>query len=307
MGAYADNSDENYTDYLLQTDGRLDVTRNSKLGALLSYAGAHEERGSPNDISTQTEPVEYNVRTAQLEFMQKMDDAKVNVIYSNQDFTYDDGHTSAGTNVDNKIRDRVDNEIDARLSYEAGDGIEPFIQVGFNDRDYNGRSDRDSDGYKVIGGVRSDITGTLFGDIYAGVMSQNYKSAAYKDYDGATYGVNGYWNLSGLTTLTGNVAREVQETIAAGASNFVQTRARLNLDHELQRNIILSGLLGYATNDYSGIAREDDIWSLGAGMKYLFNQHFHAYANYTFTTQDSNVNANSYDQNKILFGIRAAL
>jgi hypothetical protein len=306
-GFYTDNSDENYTDYLLQTDGRLDVTRNTRLAALASYSKNHEERGSPNDVATQKEPVEFYVRTLQGEIFHKLNRMKFNVIYSNQDFQYDNSSTRAGVLVDNEIRDRVDNEITGRVAYEISANQDVYLQGAYVNRDYNNRSNRDSDGYSLYGGLRSDISGKLFGDVYAGYIHHEYDNASFGDYDGFGFGMNGYWNVTGLTTLTGNIGRDIQETIVGGASGYVQSRARVNLDHELRRNIILSGVVGYNNDDYRGINREDDVWTLGLGAKYLLNSHFHFFGNYNFITRDSSTNANDYDQNRFLIGVRAAL
>lgn len=306
-GIYADHNDENYNDYLLQADGRVDVTRNTRLAALASYSGNHEERGSPNDVGTQKDPVEFKVRTLQAEAFHRINRVKLDAIYSNQDFKYDDGQTTAGVKTDNAIRDRLDNEIVGRISYEATPTTDVFVQGTYINHDYNNRSNRDSQGYGLYGGLRGDITGKLFGDIYAGYIAQNYDSATYKDYSGFGFGMNGYWNITGMTTLTANLGREVQETRIPGAASYVETRAHLNLDHELRRNIILSLNGGYDRDEYQGINRDDDIWVFGGGVKYLVNHHFQLYANYNHIDRNSNLNGNDYTQNRILLGIKAAL
>lgn len=306
-GIYSDNTGENYDDYLVQTDGILEVLNNTRLAALASYSKNHEERGSPNDVATQNGPVTFFVRTLQGEFYHKFNRLKFNAIYSNQDFQYDNGQSVTGGFVDNGIRDRVDNEITGRIAYEVSPDYDVYLQSAYVNRDYNGRSNRDSQGYNVYGGVRADITGKLFGDIYAGYLHHDYDTAAYGDYDGMGFGVNGYWNPTGLTTFTLNIGRDMQETIVANSGGYMQTRVRLNVDHELRRNIMLSGVVGYNNDDYQNISREDDVWSAGAGIKYLLNSHFHLYADYNFISRDSNINANDYDQNRFLIGVRAAL
>lgn len=306
-GIYADHNDENFNDYLLQADGRVDVTRNTRLAALASYAGLHEERGSPNDVGTQKDPVEFKVRTLQGEVFHRINRVKLDAIYSNQDFKYDDGQTTAGAKTDNAIRDRMDNEIVGRISYETTPTTDVFIQGGYIDHNYNNRSNRDSQGYSLYGGLRGDVTGKLFGDIYAGYIWQNYDSNAYKDYSGFGFGMNGYWNITSLTTITGNLGREVQETRIAGAASYVGTRAHLSLDHELRRNIILSANAGYDRDEYQGINRDDDIWTFGGGAKYLVNRHFQLYANYNYINRNSNLNGNDYTQNRFLVGVKAAL
>lgn len=306
-GIYADNDGENYNDYLVQADGTLEVLRNTRLAALASYAKQHEERGSPNDATLQDSPVEFFVRTLQGEFAHRFNRLKFNVIYSNQDFEYENGRTVTGTFVDNgQLRDRTDNELTGRIAYEMSPDYDIYLQSGYVDRDY-ARANRDSDGYNIYAGVRGDITGKLFGDIYAGYLHHEYDNPAFDEYDGMGFGVNGYWNVTSLTTLNVNVGRDIQETIDPAAGGFEQTRASLRLEHELRRNIILSAAAGYNFDDYEDITREDDVWMAGIGARYLMNNHLHFYANYNYLNRDSSSVGNDFDQNRILMGVRAAL
>lgn len=306
-GLYADNDGENYSDYILQTDGTLEVLRNTRLAALASYAKQHEERGSPNDAFLQDSPVEFYVRTLQGEFAHRFNRLKFNVIYSNQDFEYENGRTTAGAFVDNgQQRDRIDNELTGRISYEMNPDYDVYLQAGYVNRDYD-RVNRDSDGYNIYAGVRGDITGKLFGDIYAGYLHHEYDNPAFDEYDGMGFGVNGYWNPTGLTTINVNVGRDIQETIVGAAGGFEQTRFRLGVEHELRRNIILSANAGYHFDDYEDIAREDDVWMAGLGARYLLNSHFHFYGEYSYLNRDSNSPGVDFDQNRFLVGVRAAL
>lgn len=60
---HADETDENYTDYTLATNGRLDVARDLRLFGAAGYRVRHEERASP-DNQGGAEPTEYSVTAA---------------------------------------------------------------------------------------------------------------------------------------------------------------------------------------------------------------------------------------------------
>jgi len=306
-GLYDHKTSENYSDYLVQSDGRIDVSRNTKLAGLASYSQNHEERGDPNDQAQQTDPVVFKVQTLQAEASHQINRVKFDVIYTNQDFRYDNGQTKQGQLVDDSIRNRVDNEVTGRVSYELTPTEDVYVQSAYNNRDYNARSNRDSDGYNVFAGLRADVTGKLFGDIYAGYMAQNYDSSAYKDYSGVGFGLNGYWNPTTIDTLTLNLGRDVEETIVPGASNYIETRSRLNWDHELLRNVLLNAEAGYSRDSFEGIGRDDDVYLAGVGAKYLINSHFNLFANYDYIDRVSNISVDSYQQNRFLVGVKAAL
>ena len=51
VGRYADHQSENFEDFRVGIDGRVDITRNSNASALVRYRELHEERSSPDDES----------------------------------------------------------------------------------------------------------------------------------------------------------------------------------------------------------------------------------------------------------------
>jgi hypothetical protein len=325
-GFYDDHTDENYSDYLLQTDGRIDVTRDTKLAGLASYGQNHEDRSNPNDASdvgVQKKPTVFQTGTLQGEVFQKFDRIKLDAIYTNQKFTYNDGNFQNTSIIDgttylanqsylNSDRNRDDNDVMGRVSYELTPTEDVYVQSSYNNRQYD-HADfldhvyRNSDGWNVYGGLRADVTGKLFGDIYAGYMEQNYKSSYYKDFSGVGFGLDGFWNVTTLDTITLNVGRDVEETIVPGSSSYIETRVHLNWDHELLRNLLLTTEAGYDYDDFQGISRHDDVYLAGGGLKYLINSHFNVYANYDFVDRDSNDDIDSYKENRFLVGIKAAL
>lgn len=315
-GIYASHSHENYSDYLLQSDGRLDITRHTRLAGLVSYAQEHEDRSdpnSPNSVFEQTKPVVFQVRTLQAEAFHEFNRIKLDAIYSNQNFSYNNGDLiSGGGRAINSDRNRMDNSITGRVAYELTPTEDVYVQSSYNVRSYDHRDIfdgvyRDSDGYNIFGGLRADVTGKIFGDIYAGYLHQNYDSSLYKDYSGVGFGMNGYWNFTQIDTLTINVGRAVEETIIAGSSSYVESRFRMDWDHELRRNWLLTTEAGYDRDEFQGIGRKDNVYVVGGGLKYLVNSHFNLYANYDYVDRDSNQTVNSYTQNRFLVGVKAAL
>jgi len=206
----------------------------------------------------------------------------------------------------------VDNEVTGRISYRLTPTRDVYIQSSYNNRDYDhldlfDHVYRSSEGYNVFAGMRADVTGKLFGDIYAGYIQQNYDSSLYGEYSGLGFGANGYWNATTLDTFTLNLGRDVEETIVSGAASYVETRARIDWDHELRRNLMLTTEAGYDYDDYQGVDRDDNVYVVGGGLKYLVNNHFNLYANYDYVDRQSNIDVDSYKQNRFLVGVKAAL
>mgnify|MGYP003673920477 FL=1 len=115
------------------------------------------------------------------------------------------------------------------------------------------------------------------------------------------------WNVTPLTTVIGGFTREVSETTLAAASGTLKTEYKVSVDHELLRNLILSARAAMSTEEFEGIAREDDYLNAGIGAKYMLNRNFSLVLDYDYEERDSNVAGSDYETNKILLRLRAQL
>ena len=71
------------------------------------------------------------------------------------------------------------------------------------------------------------------------------------------------------------------------ASSSTETNLSVTVEHELLRNVILSGNAGYIHDDYNGISRTDDTYQVGAGAKYLLNRNLRLSADITYSSRSS--------------------
>ncbi len=303
-GVYADNSDEDFIDYGIAADGRLDVQRSSNVFGGLSYRRLHEERGSPNDVRLSTEPTEYDRVMANLGVTYKPNRFGVTVEGDWHDLDYDDTRGTTGNVINNDDRDRGVWGGRLRLGYDIQPDYTAFIQGSFNERDYDNVPDdrnlnRNSDGYRVDVGMEFRVTGTVDGEVFVGYFDQDYEDQALADVSDFDVGGNLVWSVTPLTTIKGLLARDVNETVVASASSFVSTAVAVDVDHELRRNFLIGGTVVFANNDYEGISRDDDIIRLGLRARYLITRNFYAGANAGYTDRDSSVASFSYDQFRV--------
>src|SRR5690606_7049905 len=110
-----------------------------------------------------------------------------------------------------------------------------------------------------------------------------------------------------LTNLRFTALSELDETTETGASSIERREVTLAVDHELLRNFILTAQAGYAQDDFSGAAREDETLTFGFGGTYLFNRHLRGGFDYRYVTRDSNEPGESYDENRIGVFLRTDL
>ena len=302
-GFYASHNSEDYLDYGVGTDGRLDVTRAANLFGGASFDHLHEDRGSPNDVRGK-DPTEYNQMLANMGGTYKPNRLGVTLEGKWKNLNYDDVNTSLGTVINNDDRDRDVYQERMRVGYDIQPGYTTFVQGSLNQRDYKNTPDdngfiRNSNGYRIDGGMAVSLTSKVDGEVFAGYFDQNYDDPAFGNVNGLDVGGSLLWSVTRLTTVKATLARDVNETVTNGASSYVSTSMALGVDHELLRNVLVGAKASYANNDYQDISRTDHVWSVGLTAKYLINRRFFAGADTSYTSRNSDATGLDYNQFRI--------
>jgi hypothetical protein len=173
---------------------------------------------------------------------------------------------------------------------------------------------RNSWGYRVDGGASINLSGVTTAEAYIGYLDQQYESSAYGSISGVDIGASLTWNPSTLTTVKLTTQRTVQDTNnyivgATSSPGYLDSVVAISLDHELLRDLLLNGTVNYENADFQGISRMDNIYTIGAGAKYLLNRHLYLGMNYSFQHRDSSGAAaiNSYDNNILMLRLSTQL
>ncbi len=319
IGSFFINSDENYSDWHLGTNGRYDISRDTNVSARFDIANRHETRGSPDDVNGK-HPIFYNLFGPTVGFFHRFNRVSVTLNGNLVKYNFEDvttgidgsrGILSQGQ-INNDDRDRTEVEGSAEVAYEIIPNYDAFLRGIVNDRDYKDFRDdngfqRDSSGWEVVGGTAIDFTGVLFGNVFAGYRRQSYDDPRFSTTQGVGFGADVTWNLSGLTTIKASSERSVEETTLSGASGFFASRFAASVDHELLRNLILSANGSFQKNKYDGNARKDDIVRAAAQVKYLMNRNFYLTVGYDFQNRESNFINQNYTVNTVMIRIEGQL
>jgi hypothetical protein len=162
---------------------------------------------------------------------------------------------------------------------------------------------RNSHGWEVDAGTAVEITRLVTGEIYVGYLEQDYQSPVLKSPTGVAFGGNLIWNITPLWSIKGSASQSVAETDITQASSSTETNFSVTVEHELLRNVILTGNAGYIHDDYNGITRTDDTYLVGAGAKYLLNRNLRLSADITYSSRSSTSTAFSNAAYDRLIGI----
>lgn len=312
VSRYADNSSEDFEDYTLSADGRLDVLRDLRLFGGAGYRVRHIARYDPDSPTNTAEPAEYEVYGANAGIEKVFNRLSLRFDAARDQYRYDNIRLNDGTTRDEGDRDRDQTTLSLRTGYEIGPLRQVYLLGSYNWRDYERRVDdagfeRNSDGYLLAVGTEYDLTGITFLDGYIGYRVQEYDDPRLKEMSGWAAGLKLTWNVTQLTTLTGSLNRSVEETTQNGASGYFATRASIRADHELLRNLILNASVGFENDEFEGINRDDDYFLAGLGARYLMNRFLSVSGGYGYRTRDSNLPNADFDENVVFIRLTGQL
>ncbi len=311
VGRYFKETKEDYWDFGINGNGRLDITRNNNLDGSFEVARLHDARDDPEDDATIGEsrrPVRYMNYDANLAYNHLFNRVTFRLT---GDFSRKDYRQGAGTANQND-RDRNIYTGQLRLGYNVSPRINTFAQGEYfiQRRDVHRDTDgfeRDSHGWSANGGVNVNFTDLLFGEAFAGYTTEYYDDSAFSTESGLSYGLNLTWLPTRLTTVALTGASNFQPTTNEDASSNLKSTVGLRVDHELLRNVLIGAEGGYIRNDFQNTNRTDNEYNAGADITYLINRHFSVGAAYNFSTRDSDDNDREFTRNLFTLQLRAQL
>ena len=187
--------------------------------------------------------------------------------------------------------------------------VNAFVEAGGDWRRYN-RSIFDTNGYRVVGGLASDLIGLMRGEIYAGYQSQSSASGAFGDHSMPAFGARLYYYPTRDLTFTASVDQTFGAAAAWAAPSVVvpannkTVQAKLQADYALAPYWTVFARGGYGETRWITSPRVDDTWVAGIGTNYTFWRNVALTFEYRFTKTDTNnIAAASYRQNLVSAGM----
>ncbi len=183
---------------------------------------------------------------------------------------------SDGSLTDQSDRDRSLLRVTGQAQYAFTPSIAAYVQAGYTRTTYDnellliGQPNRDSDGYRLIGGFNFDLSGFLRGSIGLGYVQRDFDSFYRKIGGFSAEGKLEYFP-SELTTVTLAVRRVIEDSSISSNSGYFDTRTSLSVDHELLRNLLLRLAGEYARQSYIDLDSRSDVYRITGGAQYLSN------------------------------------
>ena len=267
-----DSSFNNYQDVSVGTDGRFDIQRDWNVYGGASWNRRHEERGSPNTVTTSTLPVTvYNQTIGNVGYYQKFNrfSARADARLDNYNY-FNNGLGPTQGVITNSDRNRNEWREALRVGYEFSPGFEVWARGGLNQRVYyqldNFGNNRSSNGFDVVGGVTVDFGGITSVEAFVGYLQQNYQSSVFQNVSTPTFGLTGYWNPIRELWFKPFVRRTVDDSALTTSAAYINTAGGFDVNYHMRPNIRLDGHADYAVADYLPVAgvpgnRYDQYWT----------------------------------------------
>ncbi|HWA00972.1 MAG TPA: outer membrane beta-barrel protein [Caulobacterales bacterium] len=291
---------EDYSTGYVSGYGRLDIGDSTQVSGTVRLSHEVEPRTDPGSFQTLSEPVRYDHQDASISAQHTMNRFRLSGTVSAANYNYDD----AGA-VDQDFRDHTEDSITGRVEVAVSPRLSIVGSVTGDKRDYDNAPTLSSDGRTILAGVRLDLTNLIRGEFTVGQFSQDYDVGG--TVDGTAIAGNLEWFVTGLTTVTLNAHRDVQEATATTATPYVDSRWSVRVDHEFLRNLLVSGDIGYEKRKFEPpVVREDETEYADAEIKYLVNRRVALRLAYAHERNDSSGTPDpqrDFDVNRIIAGI----
>jgi hypothetical protein len=319
FGFYTTDPSQNFQDFSVGADGRLDIMREWNVYGGGSFSRKHEELGTPNTVTGASQPAVYNQIAGNVGYYQRFGSRfKVRADGRLDNYNY---LNSAGGGPSQGIlfgsdRNRTEFRESLRLAYEFLPGYEIWTRGGLNQRRYDNNPDstgvfRNSSGWDVVGGIAIDFGGITSLEAFAGFIEQNYVDPQFQTIRVPTFGLTGYWNPLRELTVRPFVRRTIDDTSLTNAAAYINTSGGVDVAYNWRPNIRLDGHADYSVADYQALSgtagRYDQYYTFRAGLMYLITPNFFVGPSYQFVHRTSNQFNSDYDQNLITLRLGARL
>jgi hypothetical protein len=290
INRYQDFSTENTNDYGLGASGRLDVLRKANVNGGVDYARLTEPRTSPNSPAAALKPARYDLTSAHLGAEREFNRLRISGRYNFQKFSYDNPPKTGGGFVDQTYRDRDVNSLMGRVDYAVSPDTAVFFELAGNKRSYDRKPpavdlNRNSKGVQGLVGANFEIGPTTRGEVAVGYFSQSFDDARLKDIKGFGARAQVEWFPTQLTTVTVAGGRTIEDSASPGAGAYLSSNISAQVDHELLRNVIITGQAAYGNDQYKVIGRTDHRATAGVSATYLLNRVVGLTASYNYSKQ----------------------
>ncbi len=292
-----------------RVDGRLDVTRDTRVNGALRLGVGQDNPGSPNlTAGLQRYPLYSSVGTT-VGVEQDFNRLRLRLDGTADNITFQSSRLTDGTLANNNDRDYSQYGGIGRVSYEVLPGLRPFGEIQGDTRSHEVKIDRsgylrDSIGGYIKAGTTFELARIVTGEVALGYTSRQYTDARLANLKGILTSASLVWTASPLTTVSLLADTRVDETTLPGVPGVLTRTYTMAVNHDFRRWLTAIGRFTYGTQDYQENPRYDQIYSLSADLIYRLNRDMQIKAQVRHDRLESNIPTASTQSTTMTVGIR---
>jgi hypothetical protein len=290
-------------------DGRIDVTRQTRIELQNRFRYSADMPGSPNfkaDVAKLTPFTNVGGTAALFHRFNRLEiGGKVTIDRTR----YDDSELTDGSTASNEDRAFYAYGLELRGSYEMTPGIKPFVSVTGDKRTYDLERDsfgisRDSTALTPRLGTSFELTRLLTGEASIGYVQRNYEDPKLQNLTGVIADASLIWSATPLTKATFTARTSVYESTDPEVSGVLARDFGVEVNHSFRTWLIATLKLGYGLDDYVGISRLDRRYSAAAALTYKMNRNIQLKGEIRREQRFSDEIDQDYVANIFLLGLR---
>jgi hypothetical protein len=302
-------TDVDRPDFTGHIDGRLDVTRDTRLLGQVRLRVATDNPGSPNIQAGLARYPIYATLGSTFGIDQSFNRLDVSAGGTVDRTAYTNSQLTDGSSTTND--DRNFNQFGGvgRVSYDLLPGVKPFVEGEADTRvhdqlvDRNGYM-RNSDGGFVKGGTSFELSRILTGEASIGWAARTYEDPRLLPLQGLLTSASLVWVATPLTTAKFLATTSIDETTLPGVSGVLTHVYIFEVDHDFRRWLTAIGKFTFGTYDYQGDSRHDKTYSLEGDLVYKMTRNLWVKGTLRRDVLDSNILGSSSASTVVMLGIR---
>jgi hypothetical protein len=296
-------------DFTGHIDGRLDVTRDTRLTTQARLRVATDNPGSPNIQSGLAKYPIYSTTGATLGGDQTFNRLQLSFGGTMDRTVYTGSKLTDGTTTTNDDRNLNQYGGIGRVSYDLLPGLKPFGEIEGDSRIHDVRFDRsgyrrDSSGGYAKAGTSFEFSRLLTGEISVGYAMRDYVDPRLSRLHGLLVASSLVWTATPLTTARFYSTTSIDETVVPGVSGVLSHTYTFQVDHDFRRWLTAIGKFTYGTYDYQGDGRADRTYALSGELIYKMTRNLWVKSTLRRDLLNSNIAGASTASTVVTLGVR---
>ena len=290
-------------------DGRLDVSRDTRLLAQGRLLVSTDNPGSPNvQAGLRRYPI-YTTVGGTFGVDQNFNRLQVSGGATVDRTDYQWSNLTDGTLSSNDDRNFTQYGGIGRVSYEVMPGLKPFGEMQGDSRvhdiylDRNGFARNSTGGYAKAG-TSFEFSRLLTGEIAIGWAERSYIDPRLPRLQGFLTTASLVWTATPLTTARFFADTQIVETTLPSVAGILVHTYTFEVDHDFRRWLTGIGRFTYGTLDYQGDIRRDKTYSVSGDLIYKLNRSLWLKGTLRRDWLDSNIPGASSNATVVMMGVR---